>query len=223
MKEEYPKHLGSPGGKRILQYKDYPKRIKMISSEILDYFDSHNIPCEKVMTDENSYVTEGAITFLTHGRSTNAYQLRYCPPRLRYGRMLRFDIPSGIDMGDHLYFTSQGERAGVIIVEGSTDALAAYAHGYTGISLLGANLTEARAEMLKRILGLIATTEDNISRSRLPFVFIPDNDREGQQAVRRLTQYSVGLKVAQLPLGAKDLCDLEYDDRELFLQEVLND
>ena len=229
MNEQYPKHLGEPGGKRILTYKDYPKRTSNLAPEILSYLADHNIPLDGLAGEEHSYVTDGAITFLTHGKTTNAYQLRYCPPRVRYGKLLRFDIPSGIDMDDHLYYTTVGRRNGVIIVEGSADALAVYSHGYTGISLLGANLTEARAHMLKTLLAHtrhLLSTKENVWLSEdkvCPVVFIPDNDPQGQKAVGRMSQYNVGVRVAQLPLGAKDLCDLEYNDREEFLKEVLND
>lgn len=220
MKEQYPRHLGEPGKHRVLQYRDYPKRANWIVPEVLDYFYTHNIPCDRIMTEENSYVTDGAICFLTHGRKTNAYQLRYCPSRMRYNRMLRFDIPSGIDMDDHLYYTSVGKRAGIVIVEGSADALAAYSHGYTGISLLGANLTEARALMLKEVLAAFALACGQKYGNGA--VFIPDNDSQGAKSIERMARYNVGVKVARLPLAAKDLCDLEYDEREQFLKEVLN-
>jgi hypothetical protein len=220
MNEQYPRHLGEPGKHRVLQFRDYPKRSATVSQDILDYLAGHNIPYDKLAGEEHSYVTDGAITFLTHGKTTNAYQLRYCPSRVRFGKMLRFDIPAGIDMDDHLYHTSVGRKGGVVICEGSADALAAYSHGYTGISLLGANLTENRALMLKETIQAHFSGPGGMNYP-FPPVFIPDNDPQGQKAVERMARYNVGVRVAQLPLGAKDLCDLEYNDRELFLKEVL--
>lgn len=200
--------LGTPGGKRTLRPVDFPKRATSASTDVRTYLHKRNIdpaaiddPCS------NAYITTKGICFLTSGLSSVSFTVRLCQP---FG-IVRFALPWGVDMSDHLYdaaHTSSPET--IIITEGAADALAAFTSGYRGISILGSNLTERRAEFLAGL----------IKESNRPAFFIPDNDTAGMSAVSRMKKHHVPCKTAYLPYGVKDLCELTAEERKEFLKEV---
>lgn len=196
------------GGTRKLSPQDFPPVSKVPTADALLYLARRQIERATVEDNPFAYFTPLGIAFLTYGAVSSAFQVRYLPPM----GSQRFGFPKGVDMSDHLFYSSPflGQR-GIVIVEGSTDALAVGQESNNellGVSLLGANLTKERVAHLRTFLEGVRC------------YYVPDNDAPGKATVLKIKQAQLPLTIIYLPPDVKDLCELNSADRKDFLNEL---
>jgi hypothetical protein len=194
---------------RVLTAMDFPSGYWGHSerSALASYLYGHNTTMEKTRHTPNLYPTERGICFILTGVSgARAYTERLIP---QMADGTRFYNPKGVNMGDFCWVARHASNPiQWVITEGPMDAARAYQCGYSAISILGANFTEARADLIKRILS---------EQVGMQAVYIPDSDGPGCRALQRLTNHRVFVPIMFLPMPVKDLSDLTDRQAKDFL------
>lgn len=190
--------------RRLLSVQDFPERVVTPSDHHIAYLESHRIN-PQFLLHYSAYLTEDGVCFVLAG--CLGYQLRITTP----GLSTRFLFPAGVPLKSALYVPDATRLAGreLIIVEGTTDALAIAQTGYRTVSLLGSNVTIEKVAALK---GLLAEVPNSI------LYMIPDNDLPGHVAAAKLCSLGLTPRIHYLPTYAKDICDLDVTYRETFLE-----
>ncbi len=184
---------------RNLGWKDFPVKLKGTPDEaLLEYLRDHNISYDSLLHVPNVYATDVGICFMVVNKDRKiAYTLRYTKPR---ADMSRFFNPSGVNLGDFIWWTDNpGNTRDLVIVEGVMDSVRVYNAGYSAISILGSNLTEARAELIRIAIA-------KYPRRRV--LYIPDNDGPGVAALAKFVRHRLYIPWSLLPLGVKDVSEL---------------
>jgi len=188
---------------RVLKLTDFPEqRMAGWTTEAHEYWKQHHIVPPVMPT---CYPTNRGICYILFGGL--GYQ-----ERIFTGR--RFYYPYGVDVAPMLYvpidYTLYIPRPELIIVEGTTDALAVHQSGYDSVSLLGTALTYGRMELLHVL-----------ARGHQRLYFIPDSDEPGLSVLDYLLQGGLPVKVRYLSPGVKDMCDLSIRERKIFLDNAV--
>lgn len=197
--------------KRMISVQDFPASLAPLNHHE-KYLKSRGIESSKI-SEYSAYYCEDGICYILYGAF--GYQVRVTndtQQSARRGAGLRFLFPSGVSLRSALYAPARTRFSGkeLIVVEGTTDALAVAQLGYRTVSLLGSSVTPEKVAAIK---GLLTEMEDSI------LYMIPDNDLPGQKAAEKLCEGGLYPRLLYLPSYAKDICDLDIVYRHEFLQE----
>lgn len=185
---------------RTLRLSDFPPAIDDWLDSAKLYWRLHYIDSRLPSTVQTVYPTAHGICWVLYGGM--GYQ-----ERLTSNPTNRFSFPAGVDVSGMLYLPDPESKAEeLVIVEGTTDALAIHLAGYRAVSSLGTMLTAQRAKLLQSLV-----------RDTRRVFYIPDNDSPGLHAINRYIREGIGIQVRYLPKGCKDMCDLTREEREVFL------
>lgn len=191
-----------------------PRRWAGWSSSTLAYLDSHHVCQDIQQVVENIYPTVIGICFLLDGPFN--FQIRMTEPNAIH----RFYTPPSSPIRQNLFipkigkeYLNQGWQNVVVVVEGTTDALAVAQHGVQSVAMLGAIPTQEKFNLL----------EERFPCSRWKRVLVPDSDVAGASLVGKFLEYLVPVVVVHLPDTVKDFCDLTIKEQVSFLHSMRTD
>lgn len=191
--------------RRMLSLQDFPEPVLAPLMHHKNYL----VPREIVwggLSDYSAYLTTDGVCFLLTG--CLGYQVRVTLP----GALTRFLFPGGVPLRSALYVPTVTRLWGqeLVIVEGTTDALAVAQLGYRTVSLLGSSVTPEKIAGIKGLMAEVPGTT--------PYI-IPDNDLPGIGVVEKLCDGGIYPRLLYLPSYAKDICELGVVERLEFLEK----
>jgi hypothetical protein len=199
----YPRRPSVDKEKRLLGLGDFPVRQDAPAGHHIAYLAGHGLTRQAVQPPYAVYYTPRGLCFVTH--NVLGYQERITDPAAADALGTRFMFPAGMALKAAIYFPGAASRLDhLVIVEGTTDALALASDGYRAASVLGSNITFERIQALR---GLVVNPAK--------VYYVPDNDLPGIKAVGRLAKYMFRARLIRLPLGKKDVCDFKNTDERV--------
>ncbi len=114
----------------------------------------------------------------------------------------KYKYPWGLDISQYLFNYSPEQRDLILLVEGATDAVAAWEVGYTAFAVYGSQISDAQHLLIDRV-------EPQMVLSAF------DQDEAGEQTHQQLVERLPYRDVRRVSWGAhaKDLCDLYAQER----------